>query len=690
MKFVCDRCQTRYSIADEKVRRKILRIRCKSCGNVIVVQDEHLGGQGAADGRPPEPGRPSSSGNLKAASSSGPKPPPLPRVAKGADPLGGNVEWYLAIDGEQKGPFSRSEVAKRIRAVGPGKSVHVWKEGMSAWKPPQEVSVVAHELSLLRPAPPNPARATGAASAALAKADSDAPTTPLPLAGTVHPRAHAEDASTDVRATDPAGFSDITTKKGKELRELAALSPGDDFGEVTTKRTKDLREVLSAPPSSSYTEATTKKNKNLQELEADAPTAPGMDVGEPDRTPLPMKPLPPVGGKVASQVPPSRVSMPDPVVSFETPAPVAPAAALRPSASFGVARTPPPVSGPGVRPSASFGIPGTPLPVTVPGGRPSASFGIPGTPLPAPVPAFKLPAGQSGPVAPLGSAPSRPSTSFAVPSASMAVAPSAPFAVAGGPLPTPQPVSVAPFGDPLDPAALPEAKPGQGKLAALLERQPGLKYVFAAVAIVGLIILLGLVILRGGGRTANSEPTIPAEPAPPPTEPTAVAVAEPAPPPAPVPEEKPAPAAPAPGKPSASAARSPRHAAGKSAPERAAKEPPLTSPPRLAGARPNPFDESRSVSQAQITAVVRNPANQAGLKSCYERALKMDNHLTSGRIDVTVSIAASGAVQRVVVNAPSSFILVEPCIKSAVKRWSFPPNTEDYATSFPLIMQGGM
>jgi predicted Zn finger-like uncharacterized protein len=53
MKFVCDRCQTRYSIADEKVRQKILRIRCKTCGNVIVVQDEHakgLGGEAGARG----------------------------------------------------------------------------------------------------------------------------------------------------------------------------------------------------------------------------------------------------------------------------------------------------------------------------------------------------------------------------------------------------------------------------------------------------------------------------------------------------------------------------------------------------------------------------------------------------------------------------------------------------------------
>jgi len=47
-------------------------------------------------------------------------------------------------------------------------------------------------------------------------------------------------------------------------------------------------------------------------------------------------------------------------------------------------------------------------------------------------------------------------------------------------------------------------------------------------------------------------------------------------------------------------------------------------------------------------------------------------------------------VQRVVINAPSSFIMVEPCIKTAVKRWVFPPSSEEYATNFPLIMQGGM
>ena len=39
MKFVCERCHTRYSIADDKVRQKILKIRCKTCENVITVRD---------------------------------------------------------------------------------------------------------------------------------------------------------------------------------------------------------------------------------------------------------------------------------------------------------------------------------------------------------------------------------------------------------------------------------------------------------------------------------------------------------------------------------------------------------------------------------------------------------------------------------------------------------------------------
>src|SRR5512138_3062200 len=48
MKFQCDRCKTRYSIADEKVRGKILKIRCKSCEAIITVRDQAPGPIGPA------------------------------------------------------------------------------------------------------------------------------------------------------------------------------------------------------------------------------------------------------------------------------------------------------------------------------------------------------------------------------------------------------------------------------------------------------------------------------------------------------------------------------------------------------------------------------------------------------------------------------------------------------------------
>src|SRR5690242_19016850 len=36
--FTCNKCQRRYSIADEKVRGRTVKIRCKNCRNVVSVQ----------------------------------------------------------------------------------------------------------------------------------------------------------------------------------------------------------------------------------------------------------------------------------------------------------------------------------------------------------------------------------------------------------------------------------------------------------------------------------------------------------------------------------------------------------------------------------------------------------------------------------------------------------------------------
>jgi predicted Zn finger-like uncharacterized protein len=661
MKFVCDRCQTRYSIADEKVRQKILRIRCKTCGNVIVVRDEQGRGSGMAEPHPHESAQPALGGGPKPVPSGGPQPvpssglkaapsssakappPPPPRPGKGADPLGGHVEWYMAIDGERSGPFSRVEVAKRIHAASPGQSVHVWKEGMSGWKPPDEVSVVARELNLLRPVlPPAPREPLPAARAAPASKPAIPPASAKPTPSAPPPGVRpgvADFEAVETTTSDPRGFSESTTKKSKQFRERVTGLAGDEFGEAASKNSQDVHEVAAASPGVGFSEVTTKKGKNLDDLEADTPTTPGVDTGEPDKTPPPMRPLPPIGSKVTAPVPASPR-----VPALSLPAPAAPLPA--PVVTFDARAV-----APAARPSTSFPIRGTPLATS------STPFVMPGTPLAAPSAPFALPAAAPGSLPPSGG------------------------------LRTPLPVSVAPFGTAVSSSLSADIKLSHGGIAGLFQRQPGLKYVVAVLAIVALIILLGMVILRGERETRSETAALAQSEPPQATEPKLAAAEIPAPPPA---QERPAPVR-QPSEPSSRksfSGKSVHH--GGHATERPAKEKAPAGPPRLNGARPNPFDEAKSVSQSLITAVVRNPANQSALKSCYERALKMDNHLTSGRIDVTVSIGTSGAVQRVVVNAPSSFILVEPCIKGAVKRWVFPPNTEEYATNFPLIMQGGM
>ena len=95
MKFLCDRCKTRYSIGDDRVRGKILKIRCKNCANVITVRE----GMTDVDAADPAPRRttkatteapaieqqvPNGQGALGAAFASAltTKPPAAPRVSQ--------------------------------------------------------------------------------------------------------------------------------------------------------------------------------------------------------------------------------------------------------------------------------------------------------------------------------------------------------------------------------------------------------------------------------------------------------------------------------------------------------------------------------------------------------------------------------------------------------------------------------
>jgi predicted Zn finger-like uncharacterized protein len=186
MKFVCDRCQTKYSIADEKVRGKILKVRCKSCTNIITVREE-AGGAGAAASsgaairRPSIPVSPV--GSAGAPSGSRPPAPAVPRTPlappatapierraapRPEPPSDDGVAWYMALDGNRTGPFSRRQLIDRVAPLPKGADVHVWNEKLGSWKPPAEVPALAGDLAVRRrpptpaPAPPPPPPFPGA------------------------------------------------------------------------------------------------------------------------------------------------------------------------------------------------------------------------------------------------------------------------------------------------------------------------------------------------------------------------------------------------------------------------------------------------------------------------------------------------------------------------------------------------
>lgn len=168
MKFVCEKCQTKYSIADEKVRRKVLKIRCKNCGNVIEVREAAgvSGGAGAGGsaGEFAEPETRIEHGASAAAASSR-RAPNLESGRPGARrPAGAQAEageWHMAIAGKEQGPFGRVELVRRLAALKPGADVHIWREDFGGWKDPSAVPEIDREVKAARSRASMPPRARG-------------------------------------------------------------------------------------------------------------------------------------------------------------------------------------------------------------------------------------------------------------------------------------------------------------------------------------------------------------------------------------------------------------------------------------------------------------------------------------------------------------------------------------------------
>ena len=106
MKIICDNCRTKYSIADEKVRGKVFKIRCKKCQNIIVVR-----GTQQEDSEPEQ----------------------QHESDYDAD-AGDTPVWHMVIDREQVGPMSVSDVRDRYAKGDINEETYIWREGMGSWQ----------------------------------------------------------------------------------------------------------------------------------------------------------------------------------------------------------------------------------------------------------------------------------------------------------------------------------------------------------------------------------------------------------------------------------------------------------------------------------------------------------------------------------------------------------------------------
>jgi predicted Zn finger-like uncharacterized protein len=124
MKIVCDNCATKYSIADEKVRGKVFKIRCKKCSHVIVVRGNE-GGGAEAQGGGGDLGAPEENFGGATVAAASPQPP--------QQEAGSEAVWHVAIGNEQVGPLTAGEVRSRFAAGEIDAETYGWREGFGDW-----------------------------------------------------------------------------------------------------------------------------------------------------------------------------------------------------------------------------------------------------------------------------------------------------------------------------------------------------------------------------------------------------------------------------------------------------------------------------------------------------------------------------------------------------------------------------
>jgi predicted Zn finger-like uncharacterized protein len=125
MKIACQSCQAKYTIADEKVVGKVVKIRCKKCGSTIVVN----GQEGAQAAAPPEESTEIRSG--------------------GGDAGGAEGEgWTVNVADNDQRTMTTAQVVAEFSNGTITDETYCWRDGMGDWLPLREIEELAAACGL--------------------------------------------------------------------------------------------------------------------------------------------------------------------------------------------------------------------------------------------------------------------------------------------------------------------------------------------------------------------------------------------------------------------------------------------------------------------------------------------------------------------------------------------------------------
>ena len=122
MKITCQSCQSKYTVSDEKVQGKTVKIKCRKCGATILVNSGGVttSGAGLAD----------------------------PMSIAGGGTTDGSATTYLVnvADGDQRS-MTLPEIVAAYNSSVVTADTYVWADGMNDWSPISQVEAIVSALN---------------------------------------------------------------------------------------------------------------------------------------------------------------------------------------------------------------------------------------------------------------------------------------------------------------------------------------------------------------------------------------------------------------------------------------------------------------------------------------------------------------------------------------------------------------